>query len=388
MRDSIKLTKLTECAGCGAKVGAGELQALLGDLQVHTDENLLVGFDKSDDASVYKISEELAIVQTVDFFPPIADDPFRFGAIAAANALSDVYAMGGEPKLALNIMMVPEDMDKAYVHEILRGGYAKVYEAGAMITGGHSIYDKEPKYGLAVTGFVRPDRILTNSGAKAGDVLIYTKPLGIGVLTTAAKAELCSPALTERMEQVMMTLNRAARDVMVRHKVHACTDVTGFGMLGHMLEMAAGSGVQICVDLQAAQAQVIPEAWEFAEMGILPAGMYRNRHFAQEQVEDCSLRDRRASLLRDQRVTLWSQELRKPVHGQDQRVTLWSQTMQDLLYDPQTSGGLLMAADPEDAPQLLADLQEAEKQPGNEGMQCAVIGYVQAYEGGKRIQLI
>ena len=380
MRDSIKLTKLTECAGCGAKVGAGELQALLGDLQVHTDENLLVGFDKSDDASVYKISEELAIVQTVDFFPPIADDPYRFGAIAAANALSDVYAMGGEPKLALNIMMVPEDMDKAYVHEILRGGYAKVYEAGAMITGGHSIYDKEPKYGLAVTGFVRPDRILTNSGAKAGDVLIYTKPLGIGVLTTAAKAELCSPALTERMEQVMMTLNRAARDVMVRHKVHACTDVTGFGMLGHMLEMAAGSGVQICVDLQAAQAQVIPEAWEFAEMGILPVGMYRNRHFAQEQVEDCSLCD--------QRVTLWSQELQKPVHGQDQRVTLWSQTMQDLLYDPQTSGGLLMAADPEDAPQLLADLQEAEKQPGNEGMKCAVIGYVQAYEGGKRIQLI
>ena len=380
MRDSIKLTKLTECAGCGAKVGAGELQALLGDLQVHTDENLLVGFDKSDDASVYKISEELAIVQTVDFFPPIADDPYRFGAIAAANALSDVYAMGGEPKLALNIMMVPEDMDKAYVHEILRGGYSKVYEAGAMITGGHSIYDKEPKYGLAVTGFVRPDRILTNSGAKAGDVLIYTKPLGIGVLTTAAKAELCSPALTERMEQVMMTLNRAARDVMVRHKVHACTDVTGFGMLGHMLEMAAGSGVQICVDLQAAQAQVIPEAWEFAEMGILPVGMYRNRHFAQEQVEDCSLRD--------QRVTLWSQELQKPVHGRDQRVTLWSQTMQDLLYDPQTSGGLLMAADPEDAPQLLADLQEAEKQPGNEGMKCAVIGYVQAYEGGKRIQLI
>lgn len=170
MRDSIKLTKLTECAGCGAKVGAGELQALLGDLQVHTDENLLVGFDKSDDASVYKISEELAIVQTVDFFPPIADDPYRFGAIAAANALSDVYAMGGEPKLALNIMMVPEDMDKAYVHEILRGGYAKVYEAGAMITGGHSIYDKEPKYGLAVTGFVRPDRILTNSGAKAGQM--------------------------------------------------------------------------------------------------------------------------------------------------------------------------------------------------------------------------
>lgn len=389
MRDSIKLTKLTECAGCGAKVGAGELQALLGDLQVRKDPRLLVGFDKSDDASVYKISDELAIVQTVDFFPPIADDPYRFGAIAAANALSDVYAMGGEPKLALNIMMVPEDMDKTHVHEILRGGYAKVYEAGAMITGGHSIYDKEPKYGLAVTGFVHPDRILTNSGAKAGDVLIYTKPLGIGVLTTAAKAEMCDAALTERMEQVMMTLNRAARDVMVRYRVHACTDVTGFGMLGHMLEMASGSDVQIHVDLQAAQAQVIPEAWEFAEMGILPAGMYRNRHFAQDQVQVAEGTDRDGA---DYKVPLWSQEALGETGGVDHKVPMrsqqWMQTMQDLLYDPQTSGGLLMAVDPEDAQQLLSDLKEAEKQPGNEGMKCAVIGTVGPYEGGKRILLI
>ena len=387
--NSIKLTKLTECAGCGAKVGAGELQALLGDLQVRKDPRLLVGFDKSDDASVYKISDELAIVQTVDFFPPIADDPYRFGAIAAANALSDVYAMGGEPKLALNIMMVPEDMDKTHVHQILRGGYAKVYEAGAMITGGHSIYDKEPKYGLAVTGFVHPDRILTNSGAKAGDVLIYTKPLGIGVLTTAAKAEMCDAALTERMEQIMMTLNRAARDVMVRYRVHACTDVTGFGMLGHMLEMASGSDVQIYVDLQAAQAQVIPEVWEFAEMGILPAGMYRNRHFAQDQVQVGEGTDRDGA---DYKVPLWSQEALGSTGGVDHKVPMrsqqWMQTMQDLLYDPQTSGGLLMAVDPEDAQQLLSDLKEAEKQPGNEGMKCAVIGTVGPYEGGKRILLI
>ena len=387
--NSIKLTKLTECAGCGAKVGAGELQALLGDLQVRKDPRLLVGFDKSDDASVYKISDELAIVQTVDFFPPIADDPYRFGAIAAANALSDVYAMGGEPKLALNIMMVPEDMDKTHVHEILRGGYAKVYEAGAMITGGHSIYDKEPKYGLAVTGFVHPDRILTNSGAKAGDVLVYTKPLGIGVLTTAAKAEMCNAALTERMEQIMMTLNRAARDVMVRYRVHACTDVTGFGMLGHMLEMASGSDVQIHVDLQAAQAQVIPEAWEFAEMGILPAGMYRNRHFAQDQVQVGEGTDRDGA---DYKVPLWSQEALESAGGVAHKVPMrsqqWMQTMQDLLYDPQTSGGLLMAVDPEDAQQLLSDLKEAEKQPGNEGMKCAVIGTVGPYEGGKRILLI
>ena len=392
--NSIKLTKLTECAGCGAKVGAGELQALLGDLQVRKDPRLLVGFDKSDDASVYKISDELAIVQTVDFFPPIADDPYRFGAIAAANALSDVYAMGGEPKLALNIMMVPEDMDKTHVHEILRGGYAKVYEAGAMITGGHSIYDKEPKYGLAVTGFVHPDRILTNSGAKAGDVLIYTKPLGIGVLTTAAKAEMCDAALTERMEQVMMTLNRAARDVMVRYRVHACTDVTGFGMLGHMLEMASGSDVQIHVDLQAAQAQVIPEAWEFAEMGILPAGMYRNRHFAQDQVQVGEGTDREGTDRdgADYKAPLWSQGALESAGGVAHKVPMrsqqWMQTMQDLLYDPQTSGGLLMAVDPEDAQQLLSDLKEAEKQPGNEGMKCAVIGTVNPYEGGKRILLI
>lgn len=187
-RENVKLTKLAKCAGCGAKVGAGVLASLLEDIKVHNDPNLLVGFDKSDDASVYKINDETAIVQTVDFFPPIADDPYTFGQIAAANAMSDVYAMGGEPKLALNIMAVPADMDREAVHDILRGGYEKVYEAGALITGGHSILDDEPKYGMAVTGFVHPDKILTNSGAKEGDELIFTKPLGMGILTTAKKA--------------------------------------------------------------------------------------------------------------------------------------------------------------------------------------------------------
>ena len=188
--DEIKLTKLAECAGCGAKVGAGELSKLLEGLKVRQDPNLLVGYDRSDDASVYKLSDELALVQTVDFFPPIADAPYTFGAIAAANALSDVYAMGGEPKLALNVMAVPEDMPKEAVHAILRGGYEKAYEAGAIITGGHSIYDKEPKYGMAVTGFVHPDKLLTNSGAQPGDVIIYTKPVGIGVLTAGIKGSL------------------------------------------------------------------------------------------------------------------------------------------------------------------------------------------------------
>ena len=183
----VKLTKLAKCAGCGAKVGAGVLSQLLEGIRVHEDPRLLVGFDKSDDASVYQISDDLALVQTVDFFPPIADDPYLFGQIAATNALSDVYAMGGEPKLCLNIMAVPDSMPKEAVHEMLRGGYDKVYEAGALITGGHSILDDEPKYGLCVTGFVHPDRILTNSGARPGDVLLLTKPLGVGIVCTAAR---------------------------------------------------------------------------------------------------------------------------------------------------------------------------------------------------------
>ena len=174
---SIQLTKLASCAGCGAKVGAGVLAQLLGGLKVHSDPRLLVGFDKSDDASVYQVTDELALVQTVDFFPPIADDPYLFGQIAATNALSDVYAMGGEPKLALNLLCIPESMPKEAVHQLLRGGYDKAYEAGVIITGGHSILDPEPKYGLAVTGFVHPKKLLTNSAARPGDVLLLTKPL-------------------------------------------------------------------------------------------------------------------------------------------------------------------------------------------------------------------
>ena len=232
---TIQLTKLASCAGCGAKVGAGVLAQLLGGLKVHSDPRLLVGFDKSDDASVYQVTDELALVQTVDFFPPIADDPYLFGQIAATNALSDVYAMGGEPKLALNLLCIPESMPKEAVHQLLRAAATtKAYEAGVIITGGHSILDPEPKYGLAVTGFVHPKKLLTNSAARPGDVLLLTKPLGIGVLTTAAKR----PSWPRRRpaalaHRLMTTLNKAARDCMVRYAVHACTDVTGFGLLGH-----------------------------------------------------------------------------------------------------------------------------------------------------------
>ncbi len=344
MEENIKLTKLAKCAGCGAKVGAGVLAQLLSDIKVHHDPKLLVGFDKSDDASVYQISDDLALVQTVDFFPPIADDPYTFGQIAATNALSDVYAMGGEAKLALNIMCVPEDMPKDAVHQILKGGYDKVYEAGALITGGHSIFDDEPKYGLAVTGFVHPEKMLTNSGAKVGDVLILTKPIGIGVLTSAMKADLCSEEDKALAMRLMTTLNKAARDVMVKYNVHSCTDVTGFGLMGHSFEMAQGSGVSITMDVSGID--LIPSALEFARMGILPAGMYRNRTFAE-----------------------------KAVDAGDTELAI-----QDLLFDPQTSGGLMMAVAPEDADALLAELQG--KVPSAQR-----IGVVEPYDGGAYIRL-
>lgn len=323
MEEEIKLTKLAKCAGCGAKVGAGVLAKLLEGIRVHEDPNLIVGFDRADDASVYRVGDELALVQTLDFFPPIDDDPYTFGQIAATNALSDVYAMGGEPKLALNILCIPADMPKEAVHALLRGGYDKVYEAGALITGGHSILDEEPKYGLSVTGFVHPDRVLTNSGAKEGDVLLFTKPLGIGILTTAHKAGLLSSEGAALARKLMTTLNRAARDCMVQFRVHACTDVTGFGMLGHLLEMAQGSDLTARVDTAAID--IIPEALSFAETGVLPEGMYRNRAFAEAHVEPGDV----------------------PL------------AVQDVLYDPQTAGGLLMAVHPDDADALFAMLQKS-----------------------------
>ena len=342
--NEVKLTKLAKCAGCGAKVGAGVLAELLGDMKVIRDPDLLVGFDKSDDASVYRVSEELALVQTVDFFPPVHDDPYIFGQIAAANALSDVYAMGGEPRLALNIMAVPKDMPAETVHEILRGGYDKAYEAGVIITGGHSILDDEPKYGLAVTGFVHPDKVLKNSGAVAGDVLFLTKPLGIGILTTAAKVDMASREGMELAVRLMTTLNKAARDVMVKYRVHACTDVTGFSLMGHSLEMAQGSGVEIHVDTGAVD--IIPEAAELARIGILPEGMYRNRSFAGAYVDPGEVK----------------------------------LAVQDVLYDPQTSGGLLIAVDPADAEDMYEEMKTA-------APYVRRIGTVERYRGGKRIFL-
>ena len=340
----VKLTRLAKCAGCGAKVGAGVLASLLGDMRVLSDPNLLVGFDKSDDASVYKVTEDLALVQTVDFFPPVHDDPYIFGQIAATNALSDIYAMGGEPKLALNIMAVPKDMPKDTVHEILRGGYEKAYEAGTIITGGHSILDDEPKYGLSVTGFVHPAKVIKNSGAEPGDVLFLTKPLGIGILITAAKVDMAEKESMELAIKLMTTLNKAARDVMVKYRVHACTDVTGFSLMGHGLEMAQGSDVEL--HFEVAAINLIQEAVELARTGILPEGMYRNRSFAQDYVDPGDV----------------------PL------------AIQDVLYDPQTSGGLLMAVDESDADMLFEEMKESVPY-------IRRIGTAENYRGGKRIFL-
>lgn len=336
--DEVKLTRLASCAGCGAKLGAGELARLLQGLPVQHDERLIVGYDTSDDASVYVLNEDLALVQTVDFFPPIVDDPYLFGQIAAANALSDVYAMGGEPKLAMNVMCVNPHMDKEAVQAILRGGYAKAYEAGVIITGGHTIEDKEPKYGLAVTGFVRPQQLLRNSTACEGDVLILTKPLGAGILMTAAQGDFVDPAVLKQLYGQMARLNKTARDIMTGFAVHGCTDVTGFGLLGHAFEMARGSGLTLHIHSQA-----VPhysEACDMAAMGLVPAGAYRNRAYTEGYV-------RAADTV--------------------------SQAMMDVLYDPQTSGGLLMAVGESDAAALLKALQDH--------IPCAeIIGFAAAKE--------
>ena len=283
-----------------------------------------MGFDTSDDACVYRITDEIAAIHTVDFFTPIVDDPFWFGQIAAANALSDVYAMGGRPAVAMNLLCVPGCLSQETVRKILEGGHQKAVEAGCVIAGGHTIQDNEPKYGLCVTGYVRPDRVLRNVGARPGDALVLTKPLGTGVLTTAAKADLLDAAQYDRLVHSMAQLNDKAAEAMLQcPEIHACTDVTGFGLLGHTDEMAAGSGVTIRIYSQ--RLSLLPGALELAEMGIIPAGAYRNLDYVKPRLTV-------AESVQQARV--------------------------DLISDPQTSGGLLVALPMEEAGALLAALRE------------------------------
>ena len=339
METQIKLTKLAGCAGCGAKMAAGTLARMLEGFQTHSDPRLIVGYDKSDDASVYVLDEDTALIQTTDFFPPIVDDPFLYGRIAAVNAMSDVYAMGGEPKLALNLLCAADAMPEEAIREILRGGYDAAYEAGAIITGGHSIRGAEPLYGLAVTGFVHPQKVLTNSSAKPGDVLILTKPLGVGILTTAAKAGLTDEPVLRRIYDQMATLNKTARDIMVGYGVHSCTDVTGFSLMGHGLEMAQGSGctLHFCVD----EIPFHREALEYASMGLIPAGAYRNRQYVADAVKCC------------------------------REIPL---AMEDILFDPQTSGGLLFALPGKEA-------QACPRQMQGSIPQASIVGYVTERDG-------
>jgi len=315
---------------------------------VMSHPNLLVGIETSDDAGVYKLSDDVALVQTLDFFTPIVNDPYHFGRIAAANALSDVYAMGGKPLTAMNIVCFPvTDMPKDILKQILRGGLDKIHESGAVLVGGHSVDDQELKYGLAVTGIVHPDRILTNRGARTGDKLILTKPIGTGIVATAVKGKLSSPSAVDTLIDVASALNDKSSRIMLEYETHACTDVTGFGLGGHLLEMATASRVEIVI--HADKIPIIPEAREYASMGLIPAGSYATRRFCEDVVTiEC----------RVERV------------------------LTDLIFDPQTSGGLIFAIAPHHAAECVKALEDA-------GVSSpAIIGEVTAPHPNGRLKAI
>jgi len=271
---SVRLTELSSCAGCAAKLGAAELRSVMERVSPATDDRVLVGYGTSDDAGVYLLRDDLALVQTVDFFTPIVDDPFDFGRIAATNALSDVYAMGGKPLSALNIVAFPEDLDLAILAQILEGGAAVARGAAVAILGGHTIKDAEPKYGMAVTGVVDPTRIVTNAGAQVGDALVLTKPLGTGILTTALKRGAISAGDLSEAVRAMTTLNDAASQAMLAAGAHAATDITGFGLLGHAGGMARASGVRLVFDANAVP--FMNGVLDLIAAGIAPGGTRHN----------------------------------------------------------------------------------------------------------------
>lgn len=322
-------------------MGPGTLQDVLAGLPDFQHPNLLVSGAKQDDAGVYQLSDDLALVQTVDFFTPMVDDPYVFGQVAAANALSDIYAMGGQPLTAMNITAFPTcSLDIEILRDILAGGAAKIKESGALLVGGHTIEDEEPKYGLAVTGTVNPENLLRNDGARNGDLLFLTKPLGTGIITTAVKGELASENALQAAIKNMVALNKAAAEVVRELDVHACTDVTGFGLLGHAYEMASGSGVAL--EIEVAKVPLLEQVCELAGMGLVPAGARRNRDYLNRQV-------------------LWKTSLEPE--------------MQDILCDPQTSGGLLLSLPAEQEQEALKAFQKS-------GLKVAIIGRVVAGEPG------
>ncbi len=340
-----KLTANVKAGGCASKLSPKILDRALRTVPRVTNERVLVGYDMADDAGVYDVTQiggnPLAMVQTVDFFTPIVDDAYTFGGIAAANALSDIYAMGGRPVTALSLVVFPAKGEIADLEAILKGGADKIHEAGCVILGGHSISEDEVKFGYAVTGLIDPRRILTNGGAMPGDVLVFTKRIGTGVISTALKKGNVEQSHMDASIQQMLTLNREVCEAMLRRDVHACTDVTGFGLLGHAREMALASGVTL--EISAGAVQFLPGAVEYSKAGAHSGGLANNRDF----VESC---------------------VRMPPELPNE--------LQALLYDPQTSGGLLISLSEEEAKLLLAERPEA-----------YVIGQVRNY-GTKPIEVL
>ena len=314
-------------------MGPEVLANILAGLPKTEDANVLVGFDQSDDAAVYRLTDELALVHTLDFFPPMVDDPYLFGQIAAANALSDIWAMGGVPKTALNIVCFPDKMDLGILDRILQGGSEKVLEAGAVLAGGHSIDDVDVKYGLSVTGIVHPERIYTNKGCAVGDVLILTKPLGVGIICAANRVGEASEQAVKHALTSMATLNKYAAEVMAKYPVHACTDVTGFGFLGHLHEMLGGERQAV---IFSGEVPVIPEALAYAEEFLITGAAQRNRNYLAEHVQ----------------------------FGPNVGFS-----MEEVLFDPQTSGGLLVSVPKEAATELLAELRSLD-------LPCGIVGEI------------
>lgn len=307
--------------GCTAKLGAGILSRVLSGLpKGKEDENLLIGFDSKDDAAVYKISDDVAVVQTLDFFPPMVEDPYTFGKIAATNALSDIYAMGGEVKTALNIVCFPEQMDLNVLGEIMRGGSEKVIEAGGTLVGGHSIADDSVKYGLSVMGTIHPNQVYANNEGRPGDVLILTKRLGVGIICTANRVQEASEEAMEKAVDSMTTLNKYAAELAKKYRVHACTDVTGFGFLGHLHEMLDG---KLSARIDSSKVPYFEEAVDYANEFLLTAAGQRNRNYTAPFVK---------------------------FEGVDFAI-------EEILLDPQTSGGLLLSVDKEDAEAFVDELQ-------------------------------
>jgi selenide,water dikinase len=326
-RASPKLTGLTQqvaAAGCAAKLGPGDLEQVLRGLPRFDHPDVIVGTETNDDAGVFRLGPDLAIVNTVDFFTPIVDDPYTFGQIAAANALSDIYAMGAEPRTALNIVGFPRGtLDLEMLGDIIKGGAERVRAAGAVVIGGHSIIDPEPKFGMAITGIVHPDRVIRNVGVRVGDALVLTKPLGTGIITTALKRRNVPKPSIQAAIASMTALNRRASEIMRRYPVHACSDVTGFSLLGHAQEMASGSGVTVILD--STSLPIFPGAVGLAESGCLTGGCKRNRAYLEDKVTiDRTIRE----------------------------------GLREVALDPQTSGGLLIALPKKHAARLVKELRK------------------------------